>query len=85
MESRSCLLLSLPLLGNRAEVTHETVHELIRTKGVVANKSNGGKDRFPYSANKLNGFDCGPFTWSFACQSTSAIMDTHGELGIWPG
>ena len=85
MESRSFLLLSLPLLGNGAVVTHETVHESIRTKVVDANKSNGEKGGFPYSANKLNGFDCGPSTCDFAVSGGSAIMDTHGELGIWPG
>ena len=66
-------------------MVYDTVHEPTRTRGIVANKSDNGKGWFPYSANKLNGFDCGPFTCGFVYQSTFAIMDTHGELGIWPG
>ena len=60
-------------------MVYDTVHEPTRTRGVVANKSDNGKGWFPYSANKLNGFDCGaliellsatPFAFSPATRTT---------------
>jgi hypothetical protein len=45
-------------------VVHLTVLICARIQSVVANEVDARLSAVPYSANKLNGFDCGPFTCS---------------------